>query len=87
MKIEVLEDEDSKLRMRIHTSLTLVNLLNDKIWSQKVDVSAYKMEHPYLSKPLLMVRAKNPKKAVLDAATAIIEDVKDFRKQFAAAAK
>jgi DNA-directed RNA polymerase subunit L len=87
MKIEVLENVDNKLKIEVHTNLTLVNLLNDNIWKQKVDAAAYKMDHPYLSKPVILVRAKNPKKAVLDAAEQIIEDVKEFRKHFQNAMK
>lgn len=87
MKIEVLENEDEKLKIEIDTNLTLVNLLNEKIWEQKVEVSAYKQEHPYLSKPVILVKSKNPKKAVVDAADAVIEEIKEFRKQFSAAVK
>lgn len=87
MKIDVLENEDNKLKLEVHTNLTIVNLLNENIWKQKVEVSAYKTEHPYLSRPVLMIRAKNPKKAILDAATQIVEDVGDFRKQFQNAMK
>ncbi len=87
MKITVLENEDEKLKFEIDTNLTLVNLLNESIWNQKVDASAYKKDHPYLSKPVVLVRAKNPKKAVLDATDEIIGDVKEFRKQFQASMK
>lgn len=87
MKIDVIENEDNKLKIDVHTNLTFVNLLNECIWQQKVDVSAYKMDHPYLSNPTILVKAKNPKKAVLDATTQIIEDIKEFKKQFQAAVK
>ncbi len=87
MKIDVIENEDEKLKMQVHTNLTLVNLLNDKIWKQRVDMSAYRCDDPYLSKLELLVRGKNPKKAVLDAAEEIIEDVKELRKQFEHAVK
>ena len=87
MKIDVIENKDAQLKIDVHTNLTLVNLLNECIWQQKVDVSAYKTDHPYLSNPTLLVKSKNPKKAVLDATTQIIEDITDFRKQFQAAMK
>ncbi len=87
MKIDVLKNEDDKLKIELHTNLTFVNLLNENIWKQKIDVAAYKMDHPYLSRPVMMIKGKNPKKAVLDAATQIIEEVKEFRKQFQAAMK
>ncbi len=87
MKIDVIENEDNKLKIDVHTNLTFVNLLNECIWQQKVYVSAYKTDHPYLSNPTILVKAKNPKKAVLDATTQIIEDIKEFKKQFQAAVK
>lgn len=87
MNIEVLEDSDEKLKIRIDTNLTLINLLNERIWNQKVDVSAYRLEHPYLAKPEIMVRSKNPKKAIVEAAGEILYEIKEFRKQFAAAVK
>jgi DNA-directed RNA polymerase subunit L len=87
MKIEVLENEDEKLKILVHTNLTLINLLNEKIWKQRVEMTAYKKEHPYLSQPILMVKGKNPKKAVLDAADEMIEDIKEFRKHFQHAVK
>lgn len=88
MKIEVLENEKEKVKMEIHDNLTLVNLLNENIWKQKgTDISTYAMEHPYLSKPVLLVKSRNPKKTILDAAEQIIADANELKKQFKAAAK
>ena len=87
MNIEVLEDSDDKLKIRVDTNLTIINLLNERIWNQKVDVSAYRLAHPYLAKPEIMVRAKNPKKAIAEAAGDVLSDIKEFRKLFAAAVK
>ena len=81
MKIEVLEDEKDTLKIEIHDNQTLVNLINENLWQQKVDMAAYKIDHPYLSKPVLIVKAKNPKKALLDAAEQVLEDVKELRKK------
>lgn len=81
MKIEVLEDDKEKLKLEIHDNTTLVNVINENLWQQKVDVAAVKVDHPYLSKPVLLVKAKNPKKALLDATNQVIEDVKELRKK------
>ncbi len=87
MKLEVIENEDEKLKIRI-PDMTLINLVNENVWQQKgIDVSAYAPEHPYLSQPVLLVKAKNPKKAVLDAIGQIHDDVKDLKKQFNAQVK
>jgi len=83
MKIEVIENEKDKVKIEIHDNLTLVNLLNENVWKQKgVDVSTYSKQHPYLSKPVLLVKSKNPKKTILDAAEQVIADVTEIKKQF-----
>ena len=86
MKIEVIENEKDKLKISVHKELTLVNLLNENIW--KADgVSAYKLDHPYLGEPILLVRGSNPKKQLLDASLQIVADAKDLRKQAQVALK
>ncbi len=68
--------------------VTLVNLLNEKIWKQRgIEFSAYNIAHPYLSKPVITVRSKNPKKALIDAADKIIDDVDALRKKLQAVLK
>ena len=70
------------LKIEIHDNTTLVNLINENIWQQKgVDMAAYKVDHPYLSKPVLVVKSRNPKKTLLDATEQAIEDIKDLRKK------
>ena len=81
MKLEVLENEKETIKIEIHDNQTLVNLINENLWQQKVDMAAYKVDHPYLSKPILIVKAKNPKKALLDATEQVIEDVKELKKK------
>ncbi len=80
MKINVLEQDDEKLKIEMN-DLTLVNLLNENIWKKKVKYSAYSVEHPYLSKPVLLVKSSNPKQSMIDAAERIIEDVEELRKK------
>ena len=88
MDITVLEHEKEKLKVETTASLTLVNALNENMWKQKAtDVAAYNVGHPYLSKPVLLIKSKNPKKTLIDAADAIAEDVGEFRKKLAAALK
>jgi DNA-directed RNA polymerase subunit L len=80
MKVEILENEKDTLKLRIYEGLTLANLLNENLWKQKIDYAAYKVDHPYLSQPEVVVKGTNPKKAVIDAAEQIVSDVKDLRK-------
>ncbi len=81
MQIEVIENKDNMLKVKID-DLTLVNLLNEAIWkkaTKALDYSAYNKDHPYLSQPVLTVKGKDPKKAVLDAADNIIDNVKKLK--------
>ncbi|HLD39089.1 MAG TPA: RpoL/Rpb11 RNA polymerase subunit family protein [archaeon] len=88
MKIEVLENEKDTLKIEIHDNTTLVSVINENLWQQKgIDMAAFKVDHPYLSKPILIVKSKNPKKALLDATEQVIDDVKDLRKKFQAEIK
>lgn len=81
-KVEVLEENDDTLKIEIHDNLTLINLLNENLWKRRgLDYAAYAQDHPYISRPVLVVKSKNPKKALLEAADRIVEDVKDLRKQ------
>ena len=81
MKIEVLENEDNKLKIKLQDNMTLVNLLNENLWQQKIDVAAYTREHIYLTDPVLLVSSKDPKKHLLDAAEQIVADVETLRKK------
>ena len=87
MRIEVLEDEKETLKLEVYDNTTLVSAINENLWQQKVDVAAFKVDHPYLSKPILLVKSKNPKKALLDATAQVIDDVKDLRKKLQAELK
>ncbi len=84
MKLEILENEDQKLKVKLHDNLTLVNLLNENLWQQKIDAAAYTREHIHLTPPILLVRSKDPKKHLLAAAEQIVEDVEELRKKLKA---
>ncbi len=87
MELRILEENDDMLKVEID-DVTLVNLLNEKVWKQRgIEFSAYKIEHPYLAKPVITVKSKNPKKALIEAADKIIEDVDALRKKLGAALK
>ena len=80
MKVTVLENAEDKLKVEIDDT-TFANLLNENIWKQKVDYSAYNIDHPYLSNPVIVVKGKDSKKALFDAAEQVLADVKDLKKQ------
>ena len=80
MNVKLLEEADDKLKLEV-PDITLVNLLNENVWKQKgIDLSAYDIPHPYVSQPVLIVKSKNPKKSVIEAAERIIDDVKELRR-------
>lgn len=78
MEIKVLEKDDERLKIEVD-DLTLVNLLNENLWKRKIELSTYAVEHPYLSKPVLLVKSKNPKKSLIDATERIVEDVQKMK--------
>ena len=87
MELRILEEKDDLLKVEVD-DVTLVNLLNERIWKQRgIEFSAYKIEHPYLSKPVITVRSKNPKKALIDAADQIIDEVDVLKKKVQAVLK
>ncbi len=84
--IKILENENDRLKIEVD-DLTLVNLLNEAVWNEKIDYAAYTVDHPYLSKPVLFVKSKDPKKTLLDAAATILKDITALRKEFQNVAK
>ena len=63
-------------------NLTLAEIL--RVYLNKdsdVKFAAWKREHP-TKKPILSVKAKNPKKAIKDAAALIIKDLDKIEKDF-----
>ena len=78
MEVEIIEKDKDKLKIRLD-DLTFANMINEKIWEEKVKYSAFKVEHPYLSYPEIIVRAENPEKIVIVAAEKIAADVKSLK--------
>jgi len=88
MKLTVLERGKGKLNVEVDgESATLLNLLREKAWAEGAQQAAWAKKHPYASQPEILIKAENPQKVLQDAATAIINDAKDFAKQFERAAK
>jgi DNA-directed RNA polymerase subunit L len=88
MELRVLEKRPEMLRMEVvGESHTLLNLLTEYAWEAKASQASYIIRHPYLSQPELIVKSKNPKKTVSDAAQIIIDRAKEFRHGFERALK
>jgi DNA-directed RNA polymerase subunit L len=88
MEIKVLEKSDESLKIEVKgENHTLLNLLREKCWQAGASQASYMIEHPYLSSPKVFVKAKNPKKVLLDASQMITADASEFKKEFARASK
>lgn len=88
MELRVLEKKKDKLKVEVvGESHTLLNLLRENAWKGKLEQASYMIEHPYLSQPKIIVRAKNPKKILTDSAQMIVDDSKDFSREFKRAVK
>ncbi|MBN1896593.1 MAG: hypothetical protein JW789_02590 [Candidatus Aenigmarchaeota archaeon] len=88
MELKVLESKADKLNVEVMGEThTLLNIVSEYAWDTGASQSSYIIEHPYLSQPKLIVKAKNPKKTVSDAAQLVADRSKEFRVAFDRAAK
>ena len=86
MNLKVIEQDKEKLKVEID-DLTLVNIIHENLWKTKIDYSAYVKEHPYLSQPVILVKSKDPKKSLIEAAEKIVEDCDVLKKKIEKAVK
>ena len=83
MKLVVLEKQDEKIVLEVHGEThTFLNLLRENAWKAGSKQASYITEHPHLSEPKLVIRSKNPKKILDDATQMIIDQAKEFEKEF-----
>ena len=88
MKLELVSLEGNAAKISISgESHTLLNLLRETAWKQKPENATYKVEHPFLTNPELIVKGKNPLKILEDSAQEIIDQAKDLGKEFSKALK
>ena len=79
--MEILKQEKEAIEVQLD-NLTLAEIL--RVYLNKdsdVKFAAWKREHP-TKKPILSVKAKNPKKAIKDAVSAIVKDLDKIEKDF-----
>jgi DNA-directed RNA polymerase subunit L len=86
MEIEVLEKTKKRLVFDlVGADHTLCNSLKNELWNDKsVQVAAYNVEHPLKGIPRMIIEttAKDPKKALVDAAARLAKKNKDFSTRF-----
>lgn len=83
MKLKLLEKGKNKIVLEVSGEThTFLNLLRENAWKVGSRQASYMIEHPYLLEPKFIVRADNPKKILSEAAQRIIDQAKDFEKEF-----
>ncbi|MBL7147903.1 MAG: DNA-directed RNA polymerase subunit L [Nanoarchaeota archaeon] len=82
MEINIIKQDKNKIEFEIlEEDHTLCNALRKKLWENKdVDVSAYRIEHPLVSEPVMLVEMKkgDPKKALFSAVEGLRKDIKEI---------
>ena len=91
MELKVVKSEGKKLLLELTgETLTLTNILKDKLWESKnVSEAAQIREHPYLSEPKIWVVVKkgSPLTALEKAAESAIKDLEKLKEEFKQAFK
>jgi DNA-directed RNA polymerase subunit L len=83
MELKVIERRPDRLGIRVSGEThTLLNILTEYAWEAKASQASYMIEHPYLSQPEIIVKSKNPKKTLSDAAQIIIDRSREFKSAF-----
>ncbi|MCK5022944.1 MAG: hypothetical protein KAS04_02110 [Candidatus Aenigmarchaeota archaeon] len=83
MKLVLLEKNAEKMTIEVRNeNHTFLNLLRENSWKAGSKQTSYIIEHPNLSQPKLIVRAKDPKKNIEKSVQMIIEQAKQFDKEF-----
>ena len=86
MDVETIEEKKSKLHLALHGEThTFSNLLREQLWKQDgVKIAAYRIKHPLLGNPELLVETttSEAKEAVIKAAEELKGQNKEFLKAF-----
>ncbi len=88
MELNVVEKTKNKLKIEVKGEThTFLNLLRAKAWEAKAKQASYVIEHPYLSEPKIVVYGDDPKKILTNASQLMIDELKEFSKEFDRALK
>lgn len=86
MEVKILKNEKDTLELElIGADQSLAQLLAMKLNDEKsVDFASYKLEHPLLAHPKLILKVSkgDPVKLLLSSIGDLIKDTEDFKKQF-----
>ncbi|NOQ37504.1 DNA-directed RNA polymerase subunit L [archaeon] len=89
MQLKIEKQDKETLIIEISDSQhTLPNLLRKALWNDSsVSFAAYEKSHPYIGLPRLVVKASDPKKAIMDAVKRTKDEVNLFGAEFEKALK
>jgi len=82
MEIEVLESGKNRLKFKIKGEThTFCNMLNEELWNDKeVKAAGYRIEQSLEEEPIFILEteSKDPKKMLLEAASRLEKQFKEF---------
>jgi len=89
MQLNIEKQDNETLIIEISESQhTLPNLLRKALWNDpSVSLAAYEKSHPYIGLPRLVVKANDPKKAIIDAIKRTKDEISLFGTEFEKALK
>lgn len=91
MELKKIEDNDKRLIIEFGSeTVAFANMIKDNLWEDPaVKEAATIMEHPYLSKPKILVETSrgSPQTALEKSAEKLVEETKEFHDKFKDALK
>ncbi len=84
MEVRILTDKKNELELEfIDADRGLIQYLSDELnKKEEVEFAAYNLEHPIVSNPVLIIKAKDPKKMLKEVLDELEKEVKKFSKEF-----
>ena len=84
MEVKLIKKKENQAIVEVKgADHTIVNAIRRELWQdEKVDAAGYTIEHSLISQPRLIVNAKNPKKALMDAAERLHKQNKEMETLF-----
>ena len=84
MEVKLIKKKENQAIVEVKgADHTIVNAIRRELWQdEKVDAAGYTIEHSLISQPRLIVNARNPKKALMDAAERLHKQNKEMETLF-----
>ena len=82
MEIKILEETKNRIKVEVKDeSHTLLNALRSELWhSRDTKVAGYRLEHPLISNPILVIEAEDkPRNVLLETINRLKKRNNEFR--------